>query len=271
MTTNNFSYSMMGASGCGKTTLISCLVGINQLDSGTIEVFGEDVYRLKKSRIGYMPQDPALIFNFNIREIIWFFGTIVGMDSKRINERFEFLKKLLELPEDKKLIRDCSGGQQRRISLALTLLHEPELLILDEPTVGVDPLLRCKIWDYLMELTTSNRVTVLLSTHYIEEARQSTCVGVMRNGVLIAEDSPINILQKCDANSLEAAFLRLSISQDSTKNRSQSIGDSKYDDRQAVHKNLDCLPKKPMKVPTNQKIVLALLRKNFIQIIRNIE
>lgn len=194
------------------------------------------------------------------------------MNSARIYERLEFLKNLLELPDDKKLVRDCSGGQQRRISLALTLLHEPELLILDEPTVGVDPLLRCKIWDYLMELTTSNRVTVVLSTHYIEEARQSTCVGVMRNGVLIAEDAPMNILQKCDANSLEAAFLRLSISQDNAnKSRSQSLGTTKRDDRQVLHQNSVCLPERTIKEPTSRKIVLALLRKNFIQIIRNIE
>ena len=199
----------MGSSGCGKTTLISCIVGTNSLDSGSIEVFGEPLAKLDKSRIGFMPQECALILGFTVREIIWFFGTIFGLNSEKIDERFRFLSSMLELPDRDRLIRDCSGGQQRRISFALTLVHEPDLLILDEPTVGIDPLLRNRIWDYLIDLTESN-VTILLSTHYIEEARHSTHVGIMRNGVQMVEDSPERILQMCETDSLEEAFLRLS-------------------------------------------------------------
>lgn len=231
-------------------------------------MFGEPVRNLRKSRVGYMPQESALMLNFNLREIIWFFGTIYRLSATKIAERLEFLSELLELPDEKKLIRDCSGGQQRRISFALSLVHEPELLVLDEPTVGVDPLLRCKIWDYLVESTQLGKVTVLMSTHYIEEARQSNCVGVMRNGRLIAEESPGNILEKCGKASLEEAFLTLSNQQDN--NQLTPVARANKADQTADSETLIRSIVSPAKDGSGWKTVLALLRKNFIQIIRNI-
>lgn len=206
-------YAMMGSSGCGKTTLISCLVGVSNLDSGDIEIFGEPTRR-NKSRIGYMPQETALVTDFRISEMIWYFGTLYSLSSEKIKSRLTFLTELLQLPSGEKLIRECSGGQMRRISFALTLVHEPELLILDEPTVGLDPLLRNKIWDYFNEISRTRNVTILLSTHYIEEARYSTKVGLMRKGIQIAEDTPANILLMMETNNLEEAFLRLSEKQE---------------------------------------------------------
>lgn len=199
----------MGSSGSGKTTLMSCIIGINRLDGGNIEVFGEPSKKVDNTRIGFMPQECALTLGFSVRENFTFFGTIYGMKPEKIEERFQFLSKLLELPDEDRLVRDCSGGQQRRLSFAVTLVHEPELLILDEPTVGVDPLLRTRIWDYLVGLAAKN-VTILLSTHYIEEARQSDVIGIMRNGVQMVEDSAENILKMCETTDLEDAFLRLS-------------------------------------------------------------
>lgn len=125
----------MGASGCGKTTLISCIVGMCSLDSGDIKVFDDSVGR-NNSKIGYMPQEIALIGEFTISEMLHFYGVIFGMKKDKIEERLRFLCDLLELPDDDKLIEQCSGGQQRRISFAVALVHEPEVLILDEPTVG---------------------------------------------------------------------------------------------------------------------------------------
>lgn len=125
----------MGASGCGKTTLISCLVGINELDSGEIDIFGKPPQRFK-SLIGYMPQETALVEELKVCEIIWYHGTIYGLSSDLIEVKTKFLSELLELPEGDQFVKDCSGGEKRRISFAVSLLHDPKLLILDEPTVG---------------------------------------------------------------------------------------------------------------------------------------
>jgi ABC-type multidrug transport system ATPase subunit len=111
-----------------------------------------------------------------------------------------------------------SGGQQRRVSFAVALLHNPEILILDEPTVGVDPLLRQSIWTHLCSLVAANRTTVIITTHYIEEARQAHTIGLMRGGRLLAEDSPANLLKVHQCISLEDVFLRLCMKDKSTNN-----------------------------------------------------
>ncbi|EDX03852.1 GD22635 [Drosophila simulans] len=108
------------------------------------------------------------------------------------------------------MIKQCSGGQQRRLSFACAMIHDPELLILDEPTVGLDPMLREKIWDFLVETTRNSKLAVIITTHYIEEAKQANCIGLMRNGVLLAEDTPTNIMIKFGTQSIEDAFLILS-------------------------------------------------------------
>lgn len=166
----------MGSSGCGKTTLLSCIVGTQTLGGGSIQVLGGAVGS-QKSLIGFMPQSDSLIEEFTVEELIFFFGTIYGLCHRRVKNRFEFLSSLLELPDGETLIKHCSGGQKRRISIALCLVHEPTLLILDEPTVGLDPLLRHKIWEFFKTITSEGRATVVLTTHYIEEAKQATCVG----------------------------------------------------------------------------------------------
>jgi ABC-type multidrug transport system ATPase subunit len=200
----------MGSSGCGKTTLINCIVGLSKLDAGEIKVFEKSSVTLQKSRVGYMPQETCLEPNFNVKETLWFFGTIYGLKTKQIKANFQFLSELLELPHAEMLIKNCSGGEQRRVSFAVSLIHDPELIILDEPTVGLDPLLRERIWYHLKELTTVNNVTVFLSTHYIEEAKQSHQIGLMRNGVLLVEDSPQGIMKTLGTTDLEKAFLLLS-------------------------------------------------------------
>jgi ABC-type multidrug transport system ATPase subunit len=126
----------MGSSGCGKTTLISSLVGLLSVDGGDVRIFGESINRSTNDRIGFMPQETALAGGLKVRELFWFFGAIFGLSHDEIDEKHRSLSLLLELPEGNQLIKNCSGGQQRRISFAVTLLQEPELLILDEPTVG---------------------------------------------------------------------------------------------------------------------------------------
>jgi ABC-type multidrug transport system ATPase subunit len=120
-------------------------------------------------------------------------------------------------------VKNLSGGQQRRMSLAAAMIHDPELLILDEPTVGVDPVLRQVIWDYLVEITKFGRSTVIITTHYIDETRQAHTIGLMRGGKFLAEESPSDLLRKYQAESLEDVFLKLSVIQNMGKRRRSSI------------------------------------------------
>lgn len=171
---------MLGASGCGKTTLLSCIVGVKFLNEGKINVLGGTPGTVGSGvpgpRIGYMPQEIALVEEFSIKETIYYFGRIYGMSTDRIRERYKLLRELLDLPTGSKLLGQCSGGQQRRVSFAAAMVHEPELLILDEPTVGLDPLLREKIWGFLVETTRTSKLAVIITTHYIEEAKQANHV-----------------------------------------------------------------------------------------------
>lgn len=264
-------YAMMGSSGSGKTTLLSCLVGITSLDSGEIEMFGKPQGTTKKTRIGYMPQEISLVAGLTVQESVYFFGTIGGLSSEKIRERFYFLSKLLELPDKDRLTRDCSGGQQRRISFAVSLVHEPEILILDEPTVGLDPLLREKIWDFLVDLSQSKKVTVLLTTHYIEEAGQATCICLMRNGVQIAEDSPTNVLQMWDSLNLEDAFLKMAEWQEAGRQPKRVLG-SLESVETTVNEPSNLTPdtKEPVQGQTTRKILKALLTKHYLEILRHL-
>ncbi|KAI5641065.1 ABC-2 family transporter protein domain-containing protein [Phthorimaea operculella] len=139
-----------------------------------------------------------------------YFGWIFGMSTRESIERLRFLLDFLDLPSENRMVKNLSGGQQRRVSFAVALMHDPELLILDEPTVGVDPLLRQSIWTHLVRITSSGDKTVIITTHYIEEARQAHCIGLMRSGRLLAEESPQALLTMYSCVSLEDVFLKLS-------------------------------------------------------------
>ncbi|XP_058824504.1 ABC transporter G family member 20 [Topomyia yanbarensis] len=220
-------YGLLGASGCGKTTLLSCIVGRRRLNSGEIWVLGgrpgSRGSGVPGPRIGYMPQELALYGEFTIRETLIYFGWICGLTVEQVDEKTDFLLKLLQMPNASRFVKNLSGGQQRRMSLAAALLHSPELLILDEPTVGVDPVLRQNIWDHLVEIVKNSNTTVIITTHYIEETRQAHVIGLMRGGKFLAEESPSDLLAHYHSDSLEDVFLKLSVMQNMGKRRRSSI------------------------------------------------
>nr|XP_022320004.1 ABC transporter G family member 23-like isoform X2 [Crassostrea virginica] len=217
-------YGLLGPSGCGKTTLLRCIVGRLQVDSGNVIVLGNKPgtrgHGVPGSLVGYMPQEIALFNKMTIGETLSYFGRIHRMSSSERKSRTEFLLQFLTLPEASRLVENLSGGQKRRVSLAVALLQEPELLILDEPTVGVDPTLRERIWEHLLRITRqlNSRTAIIITTHYIEEARQADKVGLMRNGRLLAEDSPNTLMNLYKEDSLETIFLKLCHADQNTLN-----------------------------------------------------
>ncbi|CAH1391286.1 unnamed protein product [Nezara viridula] len=205
-------YALLGPSGCGKTTLLKSIVGRCRIDGGEITLKIQD-----RSNIGYMPQDIGLVGEINIKETLSYYGWIYGIRGDKLEERKQILFSFLEIPPEHRRIMELSGGQKRRVSLCLALLHNPELLILDEPTVGIDPILSHNIWQYLLELSTVEKKTILLTTHYIEEARQSNKVGMMREGVLVLEGEARSLMDRYDCNTLEDVFVKLSYIQESER------------------------------------------------------
>ncbi|XP_067007199.2 ABC transporter G family member 23 [Anabrus simplex] len=280
-------YGLLGASGCGKTTLLSCVVGCQNLNSGDIWVLGgrpgAKGSGVPGPRVGYMPQDIALAQEFTVREAVFFFGWLFQMNRKDIEERFDFLSALLDLPSSGRYIKSLSGGQQRRVSFAAALVNSPELLILDEPTVGLDPLLRRSIWDYLVELTAARKVTVIITTHYIEEAREAHMIGLLRGGRLLAEDAPQRLLALYKCSALEDVFLTLSMQQGESSRTHVELPVIESPDIEPMHlrRQNELVggdigggnKGKPHKVAPTSRITFsrmkALLIKNFTAIYRN--
>ncbi|XP_075591948.1 ABC transporter G family member 23 isoform X2 [Dermatophagoides farinae] len=206
-------FALLGASGCGKTTLLRIILGRLKPKKGDVQVFGARPggihSNIPGSGVGFMPQELAMFPSFTIAETLYYFGLLHHIPKDEIIKRTDFMIELLNLPPKDRKIEQCSGGQQRRASIALTLFHSPPLLILDEPTVGVDPLLRLKIWQYLEYLCINNRMTIIITTHYIEESRRANNLAFMRFGRILAQDSPDSLLQKYNTTVLEDVFLQL--------------------------------------------------------------
>ena len=166
-------FGLLGPNGAGKTTLIHSILGVYKIDSGKIHVLGFEIPKKKteaRKRIGFMPQELAIYNDLTVKDNILFYGRIYGLPDNQIKKRIEELVEFLKLEEKLNVIaRNLSGGQKRRLSLGISLLHEPELIILDEPTVGVDPVLRKQFWEYFLSLKKEGKTT-LITTHITDEA-----------------------------------------------------------------------------------------------------
>lgn len=185
-------FGFIGPSGSGKTTTVRLLMGLYPPDSGEVSVLGvrpSEFSRSDRERIGYLPQLFVLYPELTVWENMNFAASLYGISFWRTKLLNQFLD-LVELKEDRhKLVRNISGGMRRRLSLAATLVHNPQLLFLDEPTAGIDPILRKKLWDYFKELQTRNR-TLFITTQYVGETEYCDFVGVMSEGHLIAVNTP---------------------------------------------------------------------------------
>ena len=188
-------FGFIGPSGSGKTTTVRLLTGIAQPSSGALEVFGvrPDTFAPSlRKRIGYMPQLFVLYPDLSVWENMNFVASLYGLGFRR-GKRMRELLDFVELTEHRhKLARKLSGGMQRRLSLAATLIHDPDVLFLDEPTAGIDPVLRAKFWDYFRELRSRGR-TLFVTTQYVGEAAYCDRIGVMRDGRLLAVETPTGL------------------------------------------------------------------------------
>jgi len=197
-------FGFIGPSGCGKTTTVRLLLGIYEPTAGEITVFGRSPTKFRqqeREKIGYMPQLFVLYPALTVWENLNFAASLYGVPWRR-HRRLRELLDLVELRgHEGKLVRDISGGMQRRLTLAAALVHDPELLFLDEPTAGIDPVLRRKFWDYFKELQAEGR-TLFVTTQYVGEAAYCDYVGVMVEGRLLMVETPEDLRRRASGGDM---------------------------------------------------------------------
>ena len=201
-------YGLLGPNGSGKTTLIRSLVGLVKPDAGSVRVLGRRMPDLDVlARIGYMTQAAALYPDLSVEENLRFFASICGASAAQVTEALRFV----ELEDRRRsVVVTLSGGMRTRASLACAIVHQPRLLLLDEPTVGVDPQLRAQLWDRFRQMTTEG-TSIIVSSHVMDEAERCDRLGLIRSGRLLAEGTVAELLQQASTARLEDAFLRLSM------------------------------------------------------------
>jgi ABC-2 type transport system ATP-binding protein len=197
---------LLGPSGCGKTTLMRALVGVQRITHGSVEVLGFPAGSASlRDQIGYVTQQPSVYDDLTVTENLRFFARILGVGNDRVTECVAMVS--LGDHQDR-IVRELSGGQRSRVSLAVALLGEPKLLVLDEPTVGLDPVLRVELWETFHRLADEG-AALLVSSHVMDEASRCDRLLLMRAGRLLADDSPTGLLESTGAEDIEHAFLAL--------------------------------------------------------------
>ena len=197
---------LLGPSGTGKTTLIRAIVGVQIVESGTVTVLGEPAGSADlRSRVAYVTQAPSIYSDLSVRENLAYFASIVDAPASRIEEVIGTVG--LGEYADRPAI-NLSGGQQARVSLGSALLGEPDVLVLDEPTVGLDPVLRAELWQEFASLAARGK-TLLVSSHVMDEAMHCQQLLLMRDGDILDASTPRELLARTGADDMEQAFLKL--------------------------------------------------------------
>jgi ABC-2 type transport system ATP-binding protein len=201
---------LLGPSGCGKTTLMRAVVGVQIVDSGTVKVLGQPAgHHSLRRRVGYVTQSPSVYGDLTVTENLRYFAAVVGVRRRDLNAELRRVLDLVDLTSHATArVDQLSGGQRSRVSLAAALVGTPELLVLDEPTVGLDPVLRRDLWAIFRRLADAG-TTLLVSSHVMEEASRCDRLLLMREGGVLADDTLDGLLTNTDAIDIEAAFLAL--------------------------------------------------------------
>jgi ABC-2 type transport system ATP-binding protein len=197
---------LLGPSGCGKTTLMRSIVGVQRITGGRVTVFGEPAGAAPlRPRIGYVTQAASVYDDLTVEENLSFFASVLGVGADRVADCIA----VVDLnAERSKVVGRLSGGQRSRVSLAVALLGQPKLIVLDEPTVGLDPVLRKDLWETFHRLADEG-AAVFVSSHVMDEATRCDRLLLMRDGRIIADDTPQGLLEKTGTDDIETAFLDL--------------------------------------------------------------
>ena len=188
---------LLGPSGCGKSTLMRAIVGVQRVASGNVTVLG--------GRVGYVTQAPSVYVDLSVGENLGYFARVLGTPAERVDE----VVRTVGLAEESgRVVGSLSGGQRARVSLATALLNAPELLVLDEPTVGLDPALRAELWADFRGLADAG-TTLLVSSHVMDEADRCDVIVLMRDGRILASEPREQLLARTGAEDVESAFLQL--------------------------------------------------------------
>ena len=197
---------LLGPSGCGKSTLLRAIVGVQIVESGTVTVIGQPAGSAPLRRqVGYVTQAPSVYTDLSIQENLRFFASIVGADATRIGEVVETVGLG---GFEGRVVGALSGGERSRVSLATALLGRPAVLVLDEPTVGLDPVLRAELWATFHQLA-NDGTTLLISSHVMDEAAECDEILLMREGAILRQTTPDGLRRESGENDLSRAFLAI--------------------------------------------------------------
>jgi ABC-2 type transport system ATP-binding protein len=197
---------LLGPSGCGKTTLMRAIVGVQVIESGRVSVLGLEAGAPElRHSVAYLTQTPSVYRDLSVRENLRYFATVSGAPAARVARAID---EVGLAGEAEHIVGRLSGGEAARVALASALLGEPALLVLDEPTVGLDPVLRRDLWAMFADLAAAGR-TLLVSSHVMDEARRCDRLLLMREGQILADETPADILSQTGTSDVESAFLSL--------------------------------------------------------------
>jgi ABC-2 type transport system ATP-binding protein len=205
-------FGFLGANGAGKTTAMRMFSGLSIPSSGTATVAGFDVYKETekiKKNIGYMSQKFSLYNNLTVKENLDFFGGIYGIPRKKLKEKsIELLQKLDLIEEKNKLVSSLPLGWKQKLAFSVAIFHEPQIVFLDEPTGGVDPVTRRQFWNMIYDAT-DRGITIFVTTHYMDEAEYCDRVSIMVDGKIAALDTPANLKKQFNAKNMDDVFYEL--------------------------------------------------------------